>query len=82
MTVSQVWSYGRPADGEMFYSNAPGDADWLPITGNVLITDGSRRTLGVPARRFARIVEVTHTRPAEKVFELLIKDASGSGSIG
>jgi hypothetical protein len=77
MTVSQVWSYGWP-DDEIFFSNALGDANWMRNTGNVLMTDGSRTdsTNGL----FARIVEVTHTKPAEKVFELIIKDKPQSNT--
>ena len=81
MTVSQVWSYGGP-DDEMFFSNAFGDADWMPLTGNVLITDGSRTGAGPSPSRFSRIVEVTHTQPARKVFELIVKDPLAGPSLG
>jgi arylsulfate sulfotransferase len=81
MAVSQVWSFGAPND-ELFYSDALGNANWLPITSNVLITDGARVTSGVPANRWARIVEVTHTKSAEKVFELIVKDPPGSNTPG
>ena len=88
MRISQVWAYGGPED-EIFYSRAFGDADWLPISGNVLVTDGGRTTdaEGRPTGDFvndqawARIVEVTHTTPAERVFEIIIgyesKDSAG-----
>jgi len=81
MSVSQLWTYGGP-DSEMFFSNALGDADWMPLTGNVLITDGSRVTEGPTPSRWARILEVTHTTPAEKVFELIIRDAPGRSPSG
>lgn len=79
MTVSQVWSYGGPAD-ELYYSSMLGYAQPLPLTGNVLITDGARRTdaVGNPSdsnvgtSRWARIVEVTRTTPGRKVFELIV----------
>jgi hypothetical protein len=62
----------------------------LPDTGNVLVTDSARITDvdGAPmenvpgARRWARIVEVTHTRPARKVFELIVGDESQSRPFG
>ena len=41
MEVEQVWSYGGPGD-EQFHSGFLGDPDWLPVTGNLLITDGAR----------------------------------------
>ena len=79
MEVRQVWAYGGPGD-EKFYSSYISDADWLSETGNVLVTDGARKTdeSGVATdqpdgRRWARVVEVTRTAPAEKVFELVIE---------
>ena len=112
MEVAQVWSYGGPGD-EPFYSGFLGDVDWLPVTGNLLVTDGTRVTdadgrpvapgpppggppggmRGAPPggppggmlggapgiKRWARIVEVTHTQPAEKVFELVFDDEPPAG---
>ena len=81
--VSQVWAHEGRGD-ERFYSGAFGDADWLPISGNVLMTDGGRIT-GAEGRSsddffngqvWARIVEATHTTPAEKVFEITVRDES------
>ena len=81
MQVEQVWSYGGPGS-EHFYSSYISDVDWLPATGNLLITDGGRATDADGANAenvegtnyWARIVEVTHTQPAEKVFELHVKE--------
>jgi arylsulfate sulfotransferase len=80
MTVSQVWEYPTPADTRIS-SVAKGDADWLPSTGNVLITHGvviftdgvasSDQGLGAT---HGRITEVTHTTPAETVFDMRIFD--------
>lgn len=84
LTVRQRWAYPR-SDGERFYSSSLSDADWLPDTGNVLITDGGRtRTVdtaeGEPeVRRWARILEVTRGDPAETLFELVIDDDSPTG---
>ena len=84
LSVRQRWVY-PPSDAEGFYSSFLSDADWLPATGNVLITDGGRtRTVetvdGEPAvRRWARILEVTRDEPAETVFELVIDDDSPTG---
>src|SRR5699024_12573979 len=38
-TVSEVWSYGEER-GEAFYSEIIGNAQYLPETGNRLITSG------------------------------------------
>ena len=83
MTVRQVWAYGP--DDERFFSSFQGDADLLPTTGNVLITDGARfrdierdGSIDPRAHNWVRIVEVTHTTPAEKVFELVIDDDESS----
>ena len=85
MEVSEAWVYGGPGE-DAFHSRYLSDADWLPVTGNILITDGARETdaegISVApndARRWARIVEVTHTEPAEKVFELLLEEDPGFG---
>ena len=79
MTVRQVWTYGGPGS-EMFYTPFLGDADRLPLTGNVLITDGGRlvNADGVPTndviggRKWARMVEVTGGESPEKVFEIVM----------
>ena len=77
----ELWSYGgRP--GEIFYTPFLGETDWLPRTGNVLITDGGRvrQPDGKPGfhpaqgRKWARILEVTHTTPSDVVFEVVIDD--------
>ena len=81
MTVSEVWSWGGPGD-ELYFSAALGDANWLPKTGNVLVTDGFRVDPGPPLSRYARLVEVTRTKPAQKVFEIILKDPKGFESVG
>ena len=85
MQVTEVWSYGGPGD-ERFFANFQGDADWMPQTSNVLIayggmvSDAEGIPLGVTAgHNWARIVEVTHDTPAEKVFELFIDDQRPEG---
>jgi hypothetical protein len=84
-TVSQVWEYtGEPHDP--FYSPFYGEADKLPVTGNILITDGGHieRQDGsdsdeIPAdRQWARVLEVTYGTSAEKVFELVLDSGTGS----
>ena len=82
MTVRQRWAHAGAGAGR-FHSSFLSDADWLPETGNILITDGARTREvegddGEPVtRRGARIVEVTRTTPAETVFELVIDDDEG-----
>lgn len=77
----ELWSYGgRP--GEMFFTPFLGETDWLPVKGHVLVTDGGRvvQPNGLPGfhpaqgRKWARVLEVTHTTPAEVVFEVLLDD--------
>lgn len=76
LEVTKVWSY--EADREI-YSSIVGDADWLPITGNVLVDFGGLlpRSDAEPA---ARIIEVTHTTPAVEVFELQVWDNNPTGT--
>ncbi len=88
-TVKQEWSYGGP-ETEMFYSPFLGDADALPKTGNVLVTDGGRVTdnQGVAndaillGHKWARIFEVTRDAKPRKVFEVQIKAAIPIGFAG
>ena len=88
-TVKQSWTYGGPGD-ELFFSPFISEADWLPATGNVLVTDGGRvrdKDGNVSSdifggRHWARIVEVTHTNPPEKVFELVVDSADKDDPIG
>ena len=84
MSASEVWSY-QGVEGERFYSSFLSDADWLPVTGNVLVDDGARtRTVedetGEPTdHNWARVVELTRTTPAETVFEVVIDDDPPAG---
>jgi hypothetical protein len=85
MTVAQVWEY-RGENGETFYCPFFCEADWLPVTGNILITEGGHvhKENGEPSddvpadHQWARILEVTHTTPANKVFEIRIDSGAGS----
>jgi len=63
--VEIVWEYGQFED-EIIYTSFIGDADYQPNTGNVLITFGGVKP--------ARLIEVTHTTPAQKVFDLSISE--------
>ena len=83
MEVSQPWEYG--AGQERFYGRYLGDVDWHADAGTVLINVGAQETnadgTNVPpgqAQRWARLIEVTHTVPPEKVWEIrLQQDDSG-----
>ena len=84
-TVSQVWVYGGPGE-DRFFSNFGSDADWLPTTGNILITHAglTEDVAGPPDDtsddiNWARLVEVTHTTPAEIVFDLVIREGPEVG---
>ena len=88
-TVRQTWSYGGAGE-EIFYSPFISEADQLPHTGNVLITDGGRirDKMGRPSARivgghhWARIMEVTHSDSPEKVFEITVDSQEHDKSIG
>lgn len=90
MTVTQVWSYGSPSGEDQFFSPFLCDADWLPQTGNILITDGAHVTdendeqVNSPpgAHQWARLVEVTHDEDPEVVWELFIDDRQTRPDIG
>jgi hypothetical protein len=85
-TVEEVWSYGP--EHERFISPYISDADHLPATGNVLVTDGGRMAgpngeiLGTfGGRQWGRIFEVTYGETPEKVWELVIDDPGGRYAI-
>lgn len=79
MEIRQVWEYGIDADPKI-YSRAVGDADWLPKTGNVLITHGFVLAIdgvSTPALE-TRIIEVDHSTPPQEVFAVSIRDDSAN----
>lgn len=49
------------------------------VTGNVLVADGAKNVT-TSNEQFSRIVEVTGTTPAEKVFEVIVNDPLLPGS--
>ncbi len=67
-----------------------GDVDGLPLTRNVLITDGGRlesragAPLGEPPGdvQWGRLLEVTRNDPAEIVFELHVREPDRRSSYG
>lgn len=77
-TVEQVWAYGGPHD--QYYSPFLGDADELPATGNVLVTDGgkAKNEEGIPTdnipqgHKWSRVVEVTRDEDPRVVFEMVL----------
>jgi arylsulfate sulfotransferase len=73
MTVELVWEYGQFTD-EPVFSGALGDANYLPKTGNVLVTHGNIYEKKSGKKLSAQIVEVTHTTPSNEVFNMVIFD--------
>jgi hypothetical protein len=91
MTVREVWSSDAPGpDAAVAY--AMGDADWLPRTGNVLVSYGLcppqeeidkvtwSNVLEFPS--WTRVREVRHTLPPEVVWEAVLKDDSEVEPLG
>jgi len=87
MEVSQEWVYGP--DDEPFFARYLGDVDEQPKTGNILITigaqesnaDGQNAPPGPGTQRWARLIEVTHDQPAEKVWEIRLQEDDSGWSI-
>ncbi|WP_166820334.1 aryl-sulfate sulfotransferase [Thalassoroseus pseudoceratinae] len=84
--VQQVWEY-RGEDDETFYCPFYGEADLLPNTGNILVTDGGHveSTTGIPQdvipshRQWARVFEIRDAKHQhEKVFEIVLDSGIGS----
>ena len=85
MEISQVWDYGSDTNREFFYTGQVGNADWLPVTGNVLVNFGfvsfdNRYPPSPysPSASMARIQEVSHDTPAELVWDLAFFDYSNT----
>lgn len=74
-TVELVWSYARTWNPRIYVPQM-GDADLLPETGNVLVTFGTIVHARFPNN--TRLVEVTHTTPAEVVWEVIINETGGA----
>ena len=74
MTVRQIWESKGNA-GVDLYSRFISDADWLPETGNVLITFGGISFMDHVATNgnAVRIIEVDRNTPATTLFDLSIQ---------
>ena len=75
MTVEQKWSYGEPSGEDSFFSSGMGNADWLPATGNVLLTNALLATTPFD-RLYAQILEVAPD--GTRQFELNVRGKAGS----
>src|SRR5699024_9621049 len=72
-TVSEVWSYGEER-GEAFYSEIIGNAQYLPDTGNRLITSGYIDPGEDSDERISKVVETNDEKDADVVFEITLPD--------
>ena len=86
MEVSQPWVYGP--EQEVYYGRYLGDVDWHPQADTVMINVGGAETnaegVNVPpgqAQRWARLMEVTHTDPPEKVWEMRLQQDDSNWAI-
>ncbi len=86
MEVSQPWVYGP--NQEQFYARYLGDVDWHETSNTVLINVGGAETdlegvnvVPSEARRWAQIMEVTHTTEPEKIWELRLQENEMGWSI-
>jgi len=79
MEVELVWQYGQFVE-QQYYAGALGDVDLLPETGNVLITHGNLP--GAEEKFSARVIEVTHSKPAMEVFHMHVFDNSTAKNKG
>jgi arylsulfate sulfotransferase len=73
MTTEQIWWYGSHVQGaeDHMFSRFIGDADPLPTTDDILVTNGATFEPGVPVNH-AQLLELTRTRPPLRVFEARI----------
>jgi len=71
MTTQQVWAYYGATP---FLSDKFGDADPLPTTHNVLVTDGAKPDPNGANLQYSRLVEVTTGSPSQVVYEVIVND--------
>ncbi len=74
MEVTQLWEYGTNLGADKLYSDFVGDADEMPITGNILITFGGME-INDPGYA-TQIIEVTHDDEKEVVFKLVVDNTN------
>jgi arylsulfate sulfotransferase len=88
-TAREVWASDAPGP-ESVITYAMGDADWLPRTGNVLVSYGLcvprvpgltwENALRYPCWTRAR--EVTHSDPPQVVWEVVLRDEEHEPPVG
>ena len=76
MTVWQAWSFGEVDGDDHFFSYIMSDADWQPVTGNILITSGAMLPDSAPRYSYMDIREVDDA--GDTVFQLIVGDRDGS----
>ncbi len=89
MQIEQVWEYGQFAS-EIIYTPFIGDADHLPLTGNVLVnfggitldSEGNPTNTVFRTKNSVRLVEVQRGETNEIVFEMSIEDTTGGPTDG
>lgn len=84
MQISQVWDSSQ-ASGDRLFTPALGDADVLPITGNVLVTyglvtyvNGAHPSSYAINASMARIIEMTHDAVPSAVFDISFFDPTNT----
>ncbi len=74
-TVRQVWVSETGPGPDTVLSNAMGNAEQFPVTGNVLVFYGAVAQAG--GAGWTRGREYTHTSPARLVWEVVARDPAG-----
>ena len=71
MQATQLWQYGADLGDDRLFTPYLGDADKLPVTGNILINFSSISDTGTSSY-FTEIVEVTHDDQKDVVFKVVL----------
>ena len=74
-TVRQVWVSETGPGADTVLSNAMGNAEQFPVTGNVLVFYGALAQTG--GAGWTRGREYTHTTPARLAWEIVARDPAG-----
>lgn len=87
MTVTQVWSTTQATNQDRLFTPIVGKTQWLPKTGNVLVTygfvtyvNGQPPNPNDPGSTMARVIEYTHTAVPQVVFDLAFFDYGDTNS--
>jgi len=87
LEVSEIWNSSRQTNQDRLFTGVLGKAQWLPETGNILVTygavsaiNGVRPSSAAAGATMVRLIEYTHDPVPQVVFDLSFFDYTNSSS--